>query len=115
MPALLAVTWAPFTAAWVRHYRWRPQDPAAPAPGPDRTSDEAIWERLARRRKWSGKLGPREDIPGGRKYPILLDGAETHIGQVLSEPRAIAAAWDKPHDRGVRRAATRPASSPAAT
>ena len=94
VPALLACTWAPFTLAWVRHYGWRPSTPQQAAPVD--TSDEAIWERLARRRKWSGTLGPREAIPGGRKYPILLDGAETHIGQVIAEPRPIAAAWDKP-------------------
>ena len=96
VPALLAVTWALFTVPWVRHYAWRPAD-ARQEPGkPDIRSDEAIWERLAKRRKWSGTLGPVEQIPGGRKYPILLDGAETHIGQVMSDPRAIAAAFDKP-------------------
>jgi hypothetical protein len=95
VPALLAVTWAPFTLAWVRHYAWRPAaaQPGKPADG---KSDAAVWERLAKRRKWSGELGPLEQIPGGRKYPILLDGAETHIGQVMSDPRAIAAAFDKP-------------------
>ena len=55
-----------------------------------------LFRSLAKRRKWSGELGPLEQIPGGRKYPILLDGAETHIGQVIAEPRALAAAWDKP-------------------
>ena len=96
VPALLAVTWAPFTVAWVRHYAWRPADAQQQdKPAADK-SDAAIWERLARRRKWSGELGPLEQIPGGRKYPILLDGAETHIGQVIAEPRALAAAWDKP-------------------
>ena len=96
VPALLAVTWAPFALAWVLHYGWRPAPPGTRPDEPDRTTDAAIWERLARRRKWSGTLGPLEQIPGGRKYPILLDGAETHIGQVIAEPRAIAAAWDKP-------------------
>lgn len=96
VPALLAVTWAPFTLAWVRHYAWRPVTPAGQQDKPDVRSDAAVWERLAKRRKWSGELGPREEIPGGRKYPILLDGAETHIGQVIAEPRALAAAWDKP-------------------
>jgi hypothetical protein len=95
VPAALAVTWALFALPWVRHYAWRPAAPAR-QDKPDTRSDVAIWERLAKRRKWSGELGPREEIPGGRKYPILLDGAETHIGQVMSEPRALAAAWDKP-------------------
>jgi hypothetical protein len=75
VPALLAVTWAPFTVAWVRHYRWRPATTPAPDADPDRTTDQAIWERLATRRKWSGTLGPCEDIPGGRKYP---DGNTVH-------------------------------------
>lgn len=96
VPALLAVTWAPFALAWVRHYGWRPADAAQQPDKPDVRSDEVVWERLAKRRKWSGTLGPLEQIPGGRKYPILLDGAETHIGQVIAEPRALAAAWDKP-------------------
>jgi hypothetical protein len=96
VPALLAVTWTPFTLAWVRHYAWRPVVAQLQERTPADTSDEATWERLAKRRKWSGQLGPCEQIPGGRKYPILLDGAETHIGQVIAEPRAIAAAWDKP-------------------
>lgn len=97
LPALLALTWAVFAAAWIRHYRWRPAAAAGPQQDrPPDTSDEAIWARLARKRRWSGTLGPGEEIPGGRKYPVLLDGAETHIGQVIAEPRAIAAAWDKP-------------------
>ena len=97
VPALLAATWAPFALAWVRHYAWRPAGAGSRQQDkPDTASDEAIWERLAKRRKWSGALGPREEIPGGRKYPIILDGAETHIGQVIAEPRALAAAWDKP-------------------
>jgi hypothetical protein len=96
VPALLAATWAPFALAWVRHYAWRPVTPGAEPGEPDTRSDEVIWERLAKRRKWAGALGAREEIPGGRKYPILLDGAETHIGQVMSDPRAIAAAFDKP-------------------
>jgi hypothetical protein len=96
VPAALAVTWALFALAWVRHYAWRPADAAQQGKPADGKSDAAVWERLAKRRKWSGTLGPLEQIPGGRKYPILLDGAETHIGQVMSDPRAIAAAFDKP-------------------
>ena len=96
VPALLAVTWAPFAVAWVRHYAWRPAVAAQQGKPAADKSDAAIWARLAAKRKWSGELGPLEQIPGGRKYPILLDGAETHIGQVMSDPRAIAAAFDKP-------------------
>ena len=96
VPALLAATWAPFALAWTRHCGWRPAAAGQRQDGPGGGPDEATWERLARKRRWSGTLGPREDIPGGRRYPILLDGAETHIGQVIAEPRAIAAAWDKP-------------------
>jgi hypothetical protein len=108
VPAFLALTWAAFAGAWMRHYRWRPAE-RAQQPEPADTSDEATWARLAGRRRWAGRLGKRENIPGGRKYPILLDGTETHIGQIIAEPRAIAAAWDKsqteayaePHPSGV--------------
>jgi hypothetical protein len=95
VPALLALTWALFAAAWVRHYRWRPQAPDVPASPAAAAGDEATWERLARKQKWSGHLEAREDIPGGRIWDIVLDGVETHIGQVMAQPRAIAAAWGK--------------------
>lgn len=96
IPALLALTWAPCLALWVRHYRWRPAPPELVPEAVVDTSDEAVWQRLATRRRWSGHLTGREDIPGGRKYQIQLDGIETHIGQVIAEPRTIAAAWHKP-------------------
>jgi len=107
LPALL-ITWAICTGLWVRHYRWRPAAPEKAAePG---TDDPAVWARLAARRKWVGKLADPEPTPdGGRKWQIQLDGIETHIGQVMSEPRALAAAWHKartevyvePHPTGV--------------
>ena len=89
----LLLTWAPCAALWVRQYRWRPAEPGTTEAV---AADAAIWERLAAKRRWSGRLADREDIPGGRKYQIRLDGIETHIGQVMSEPRAIAAAFHKP-------------------
>jgi hypothetical protein len=90
--ALALLTWVPFAVKWVKHYRWRPEDAA---PVMDMT-DLAIWNRLASAKKWSGYLEPvSEPGPGVRQYRILLDGAETHMGQVLSEPRRIAAAWGK--------------------
>jgi hypothetical protein len=95
VPALLAVTWAVFAAVWTVHHQWRPAASTAPDEPGGHGSDEARWARLAKRQKWTGKLGAVEQIPGGRKYPILLDGAETDIGQVISKPRAIAAAYDK--------------------
>ena len=107
LPALL-ITWAICTGLWVRHYRWRPAAPEKAAE--PRTDDPAVWERLAARRKWVGKLADPEPTPdGGRKWQIQLDGIETHIGQVMSEPRALAAAWHKartevyvePHPTGV--------------
>lgn len=112
-PALLALTWAPFAVAWARHYRTRPEEVkaerAVQAVQEEVLSDAVVWGRLAAKRKWDGTLEAREDIPGGRKWQIRLNGAETHIGQVMSEPRAIAAAWDKaqteayaePHPTGV--------------
>ena len=107
-PALLALTWIICAGIWWKHYAIRPAEPQE-EPAEDPTADEARWERLAARNRWSGHLGKREDIHGGRKYEILLDGAETHIGDVLGKPRAIAAAWDRamteayaePHGTGV--------------
>jgi len=89
----LLLTWAPFLAAWVKHYRWRPLTPGQRPDVP--LSDTAVWEKLAARRRWTGTLTGLEQIEGGRKWAIRLDGSETHIGQVMAEPRAIAAAWDK--------------------
>ena len=91
--AWLLLTWAPCAALWVRHYRWRPT-PKEKTRGA--ISDIVTWDRLTARRKWAGKLTSPQEIPGGRKWQIELDGIETHIGQVMAEPRAIAAAWGKP-------------------
>ncbi len=106
VPAVLLVNWAIFAGLWVRHYCWRPEEHAEPAAP---VSDVVTWERLAARRKWAGRLTSPEEIPGGRKWQVELDGIETHIGQVMSEPRAIAAAWGKaqteayaePHPTGI--------------
>lgn len=85
--------WAAVTVPWISHYRWRPQDPL---PVPDVT-DAEIWARLAAKRHWSGILGaPSRPAPGVTQYPIILDGAETNMGDVLAHPRPIAAAWNKP-------------------
>jgi hypothetical protein len=94
VPALLAITVTAASGAWIKHYRARPQEPQ-PEPEPEVTGDRAIWERLAAKRRWVGTLGDREDFPGGRKYEIRLDGVETHIGQVMNEPRALASAFDR--------------------
>ena len=106
IPALLALTWAPLAALWVRQYRWRPSPKEKTETA---AADIVTWDRLTARRKWAGQLTAPEDIPGGRKWQIELDGIETHIGQVMSEPRAIAAAWGKaqteayvePHPTGI--------------
>jgi hypothetical protein len=91
-PAFLLGCWLALVVPWVRHYRWRKE---AVPPVPDAT-DAEIWERLAAKRKWSGHLGTPQPIAGGVQYPVLLNGAETHIGEVMAHPRAIAAAWGKP-------------------
>jgi len=113
-PALLALTWAPFAVAWARHYRIRPGEAKAGQAGQavqqqEISSDQVTWDRLAARRKWAARLCSPEEIPSGRKWEIRLDGAETHIGEVMSGQRAIAAAYDKsqtdayvePHATGV--------------
>jgi hypothetical protein len=90
--ALALICWVFVTVPWVKHYRWRPQEtPAAPS-----LTDHMVWAKLAAKRRWSGQLGQHEDIPGGARYPIILDGSETDIGEVIAHPRKIAAAWAKP-------------------
>lgn len=97
VPALLAVTWAPFTLAWVRHYAWRPAAAAQQDKPPADTSDEAVWARLAAERKWNAHLGPAEVLPGGAKrYPIQADGIKTVIGNILAASENVAGAWHKP-------------------
>jgi len=98
VPALLALTWTVHSAFWWRHYRARPAEVAEEeAVQEDTTSDRAIWARLAARRKWSAKLTSPEPIPGGGvKWQIETDGIETHIGQIMAEPRAVAAAYGRP-------------------
>jgi len=92
LPALL-ITWAICTGLWVRHYRWRPARPAE-VPGDD--GDIATWRRLAEEKRWHAELSNPENIPGGIKYQIRTDGIKTHIGQIMTEPRAIPAAWHRP-------------------
>jgi FtsK/SpoIIIE family len=93
-PGLLVLSWLPVAVPWLHRYRWRP---GKPEDAPQHDTDVAVWTRLAAKNKWSGHLGARTELPGGgRQYPIILDGAETHIGQVMAEPRKIAAAWGKP-------------------
>jgi hypothetical protein len=92
-PPVLFGSWLCVMIPWARRYRWRPS--AHRQNRPDR-SDAAIWARLAAKNKWSGHLDDAPPPgPGVRQYRIILDGAETHMGQVMSEPRRIAAAWGK--------------------
>jgi len=91
-PPLLLACWIVILYPWARHYKWRPQE--EPRLSPD-AADRAIWEKLAAKRRWSGHLGELEEIPGGRRYRIILDGSETDIGEVMAQPRKIAAAWGK--------------------
>jgi len=109
-PALLALTWVATSAFWWRHHRIRAEEGSAEqAAQPDISSDQAVWARLAARRKWSAELTSPEVVPGGVKWQIETDGVETHIGQIMAEPRAIAAAYRKaqteayvePHPTGI--------------
>jgi hypothetical protein len=92
LPVLLAGCWLAVTIPWVRHYRWRPQPPQA---APAHLGDAETWAKLAAKRRWSGHLDNYEQIPNGRRWRIVLDGSETDIGEVMSQPRKIAAAWGK--------------------
>lgn len=109
---LFLLTWLPLAWFWVKHYKVIPV-PAAeekqPEPEPDPSGDPARWQRLTEKRKWTGHLVNPVTIPGGRKWDIMLDGSQTNIGEVLGQPRAVAAAYDKamtdayvePHRTGV--------------
>jgi hypothetical protein len=91
LPPLLFACWLAVLVPWAKRYRIRREVMQVPD-----VTDHMRWERLAAKNRWTGNLGLVEDLPGGgRQYPIILDGAETHIGQVMSEPRKIAAAWGK--------------------
>jgi hypothetical protein len=96
VPLLTLLTWLPLAFTWVRHYRIAPgevkEDEAVQA---DTSSDAAVWARLAAKRKWSAWLTSPQVIPGGVKYAIEMDGVETHVGNIMAEPRAVAAAYGK--------------------
>lgn len=92
-PPLGLICWVCVLVPWVKHYRIRADEPAVPAVV--KTTDYEIWAKLAAKRKWTGHLGMPEEIPGGVRYPIVLDGSETDIGEVLGQPRKVAAAWGK--------------------
>lgn len=93
LPPLFLACWAAVLVPWLRRYRWR-REAAASAPVPH-LSDMDIWDKLAARRHWAGRLGECEEIPNGRRWSIILDGSETDIGDVMSQPRKVAAAYGK--------------------
>ena len=110
LPALLALSWVIHSAFWWRHYRARAgEGEGRQAVQEEVTSDQAIWARLSDRRKWFAQLTDPEIIPGGVKWQIVTDGVETHIGNIMSEPRAVAAAFGRaqteayvePHPTGI--------------
>lgn len=82
---------AGLAAALARYYRIRPPEEKAPP-----SSDEMTWRRLAEHKKWDAKLGPAEKIPNGVRYGITFDGVVTHVGDVLPQPLAVAAAYRRP-------------------
>jgi hypothetical protein len=91
-PAVSAACWLLLSWLWWDHYRWRLPRAEKEPEGPD-TSVQDKFAALAAKRKWSAALGDPVPVPGGEKYPILCNGAETHIGEVLSQPNAIAATY----------------------
>jgi hypothetical protein len=88
------VSWAVPACFWISHYRWRPAKATVTAKRD--TSDEDVFAELAARKKWQAWLGPARQIEGGTQWQVICLGAQTHIDQIVSEPNAIAAAYDKP-------------------
>jgi hypothetical protein len=92
-PAAAVACWAAVTAAWVNHYRWRPQQPAPP---PQKTDPEIWEERIAAKRLRGTWLTGRQDIPGGRRWTVMLPHGDIVPADVLQNGDRIAGAWDKP-------------------
>lgn len=92
---LALISWAVPAALWVNHYRWRPAKAAVVASRRDTTTEETFAE-LAEKRKWQSWLGPARTIENGAQHEIVCRGTQTHIDQIVGEPSAIAAAFDKP-------------------
>lgn len=90
--------WAVPSGFWVHKHRWRPPPPGAADPGqPGRTgptADQVIFYDLAEHKKWAAWLGPPRPIENGTQYPIFCQGSRTHIGQIIMEGAAVAAAYD---------------------
>ena len=89
---LLAI-WLILTLRWVHHYGWRPPKPGQLVMD---TSIHAIWAQLAEKNKWKAHLGQPRQIENGEQYPVICQGAHTHIDQIMERPSAIAAAYDRP-------------------
>jgi hypothetical protein len=83
------LAWGGMSALWVTHYRWRPVRPEAPAD----TSVQDAFGALAVKRRWNAWLGEGKAIPGGMVFPIQCRGSDTHIGEVVAQPKAIAATF----------------------
>jgi hypothetical protein len=90
-PAFLAACFTG-TCWWWSHKNRRRPEPARRDKTPG--GDVATWNALAGMQKWHAVLGEREDIPGGRRYPVICNGAKTDIGEIMTRGRKIAAAYD---------------------
>lgn len=91
-PAVAAASWLVLSFLWWDHYRWRIPRDGKPEPGPD-TSVQDTFAALAVKRRWSAGLGTGKPVPGGMVYPIRCNGIDTHIGEIVAQPKAIAAAY----------------------
>ena len=90
---LLFASWLCLMWPWAKHYRWRP-DAEPPAPHLD---DKAIWEqRIASKRLKGTWLAEPAQIPGGRRWTVMLPHGDLVPSDVLAIESRIAGAWDKP-------------------
>lgn len=83
------LAWGGMSALWVIHYRWRPTRQPAPVD----TSVQDAFGALAVKRSWNAWLEEGKPVPGGMVYPIQCRGSDTHIGEVVAQPKAIAATF----------------------
>ena len=96
LPALLTLCWLAVTIPWCLHYQWR-QPEAEEKVSIPHLSDAEIWAtRVATKRLQGTYLTELEEIPGGRRWTVMLPHGDIVPGEVISNEARIAGGRDKP-------------------